>query len=105
MTEADVRKVLREAVHHSASAAGREADTEDLVATYEALKVEAPEIFQALDSFLRAYVAWWAFHERLKATGRAGTLTGGEANTLSKRIDDKDATRTRLLELLRAPAR
>lgn len=66
--------------------------------------MKAPEIFQALDTFLGAYAAWWDSHEHLKATGKAGNLSGGDAGTLLERIDDKDAARTRLLELLRTPA-
>jgi hypothetical protein len=53
-----------------------------------------------LSSFLRAYDAWYAFHEQLDAEGKLGMLDARENTTLIELIETRDRTRSTLLASL-----
>ena len=55
---------------------------------------------KALADFRRAYSAWWVFHAKIDAEEKSGKLSREETVELLRLIDERDARRQALIDLV-----
>ena len=95
------RMVLAWAELRTAKALGVGQEDDVTVPPYVAALIAAsPAHETALQQFKRAYAAWWHFHYKIDAEARSGQLSQAEDSELLHLIDEREAKRQTLIDLI-----
>ena len=66
----------------------------------EEIRLTTPQVFSALESFLKAHQTWYEVHVAIEQAGTAGNLTPQQSAQLNASIASRDSTRKALLQAL-----
>ena len=102
ITRQDVNNLLQFAALSAAQklgVAGSDWDPTDKLAA--AVRSKDPILGAALDSFVRAYISWFDFGERISAEGKDGKMSSSEATEHLNLVTARDSTRNAFIETLK----
>ncbi|HRF62908.1 MAG TPA: hypothetical protein PK708_08485 [Candidatus Competibacter sp.] len=105
MTQQDVNNLLQFAALSAAQKLGvAESEWDPTDKLSAAVHTKNPALGAALNSFIRAYLSWFEFGERISAQGKDGAMNPAESTEHVNLVLERDATRNAFIEALKGSA-
>ena len=105
MTRQDVNNLLQFAALSAAEKLGvAESDWDTTDKLSSAVRANDPELGVALDSFMKAYISWFEFGERISAEGKNGAMSSAESTEHVNLVLARDTTRNEFIQALKGSA-
>ncbi|EMR4109101.1 hypothetical protein RVW80_002696 [Stenotrophomonas maltophilia] len=105
MTRQDVNNLLQFAALSAAQKIGvAESDWDATDKLSSAVRANDPALGTALDSFIRAYISWFEFGERISAEDKNGAMSPEESTEHVNLVLARDAARNAFVAALKGSA-
>ncbi|KYF51439.1 hypothetical protein BE08_08310 [Sorangium cellulosum] len=101
ISEIDAAVLVQSAVRQTASRLRiDDVEWKNIDELLEEIALRDQDAHESLQDFLKAYMAWFEFHQKVDRQGKAGRLDAREQAELTRLIDNRNRARAAILQQL-----